>query len=347
MFPAYKVANLEINPGLVLAPMSGVTCSAFRRLIKESNPGCVGLVMTEFISVEALTRRVAKSIQMMRFDASERPVAIQIFGHDIDRMRDAAIMAEQTGADIVDINCGCPAPKVVRKGGGCELMRQPQHLQKILREVRSAIRCPLTLKTRLGWDDSNKNAGEIAKIAQDEGVDAIAIHGRTRTQAYRGEADWSMAYSLKQSLSIPVLGSGDVADKASALKKFYAESNQSRVSGLLIGRAALKNPMIFNELQHNRLQSPSRDARLALRLLSRYVELLLEETSERAALGKIKQIASQMCRGHSWRIKLLLATSLQQQLLIIGEETARLDDLSTARSTQTVDPSENNQGIAI
>src|SRR3989338_8805388 len=170
MFQSYFVIDVEVRNGLVLSPMSGVTCRAYRRLIKELNPDAVGLVVTEFVWVEALTRRVERTLQMIRFGASERPMAIQIFGYDVERMRDGALMAQDFGADIVDVNCGCPAPKVVKKGGGCELMRQPLHLARILKSVRRAVSVPLTVKIRSGWDETSKNAIEIARIAEREGV---------------------------------------------------------------------------------------------------------------------------------------------------------------------------------
>jgi tRNA-dihydrouridine synthase B len=140
--PGFNIRNIKISPGLVLAPMSGVTTSAFRRLLKSTNPGAIGLVVSEFISVEALTRQVVRSLEMMRFRPEERPVGIQIFGYDINRLRDAAMMVQDAGVDLIDLNCGCPAPKVVRKGGGCELMRIPDHLCKIVREIRRSVSIP-------------------------------------------------------------------------------------------------------------------------------------------------------------------------------------------------------------
>ena len=139
MIRSYAVRSIQVNPGLVLSPMSGVTTRPFRRLIKELNPGAVGLVVSEFVSVEGMTRGSRRTLEMMRFSEEERPYCVQIFGYDIDRMRDAALMVQDIGADIVDINCGCPAPKVVKRGGGCELMRQPDHLQRIIKEVRKAV----------------------------------------------------------------------------------------------------------------------------------------------------------------------------------------------------------------
>ncbi len=304
----YSVRNISIDPGLVLSPMSGVTTTAFRRLIKELNPGSVGLLISEFISVEGMTRKIKKTLDMMRFDKSERPYCIQIFGYDPQRMSDAARMVEDFGADIVDINCGCPAPKVVRKGGGCELMRQPDHLKMIFREVKRGISIPLTMKMRSGWDSESLNCVEIARIAEGEGVEAIAIHGRTRAQLYRGFADWSVVSEVAKTVSIPVLGSGDVVDYDSAMERLAHGAH-----GLYIGRAALSNPFIFQEISSGERRSVRGDTKGAVSVLKRYIELLKDEFPPIACVGKLKQLASQMCRGHVWRKELLLVNKLELQ----------------------------------
>ncbi len=308
MVPGYSIRHLTVNPGLVLSPMSGVTTSAFRRLIKELNPGAVGLTVSEFISVEAMTRKVPRSLAMMNFKECERPYGIQIFGHDINRMRDAALMVQDSGADLLDINCGCPAPKVVRKGGGCELMRQPEHLAEILREVRKAVSMPFTLKMRSGWDQGCMNALEIAKIAEAEGVEGVAIHGRTRAQLYRGSADWDVVRQVREQVKIPVFGSGDVVDVASAEERL-----RSGCSGLFIGRGALFNPFLFSEIQTGVARPLRGDVERVVRVLLRYMELLREEFSEKGSIGKVKQLASQMCAGHSWKRDFLRIPTLKDQ----------------------------------
>jgi tRNA-dihydrouridine synthase B len=309
MVLGYSIRTLTVNPGLVLAPMSGVTTSAFRRLIKELNPGSVGLTVSEFISVEAMTRQVPRSLKMMKFHEIERPYGIQIFGHDINRMRDAALMVQDAGADLLDINCGCPAPKVVRKGGGCELMRQPDHLGKILQEVRKAVSMPLTLKMRAGWDETSLNSLEIAHIAESEGVEGVAIHGRTRAQSYRGSANWDHVKTVKQSVKIPVFGSGDVVDKESA-----SERIASGCDGLFIGRGALSNPFIFSEIATGQVTDRRNNPALVIKVLLRYVELLREEMNDRGASGRVKQLASQMCAGQPWKRELLRTETLPDQI---------------------------------
>jgi tRNA-dihydrouridine synthase B len=330
MLTSYRLGNLEINPGLVLAPMSGVTCMSFRTLIKELNPGSVGMVVTEFISVEALTRQVRRSLDMMRHKSIEHPFCIQIFGYDTDRMRDGALMAQDAGADIIDINCGCPAPKVVRKGGGCELMRQPTHLQKIVETVRAAVSVPLTLKMRSGWDQDSRNCLDIAHMCEQSGVNAIAIHGRTRAQLYRGDADWGMVWKVRDSVSIPVLGSGDVVDVPSYLERVLRpqELDQEReqgsangrktLDGALIGRGALMNPFIFDEIVTGVKKPLRSDTSLAVSVLERYADLLTEEFLPKARTGKIKQLASQMLRGHAWRKELLRVNTFEEQRKILS-----------------------------
>ncbi|HXF43621.1 MAG TPA: tRNA-dihydrouridine synthase family protein, partial [Pyrinomonadaceae bacterium] len=184
----FKIRDVVIDPPLILSPMAGVTDFVFRRLIKRR--GGVGLVVSEFVSVEGLTRGNPKSMRQMRFCEEERPFAVQIFGGQPDRMAMAAEMAQEVGADILDINCGCPAPKVVRHGGGSALLREPERLEAILTAVRRAITIPLTLKIRIGYSDSTINAVEIAKLAEGCGVEHIQVHGRTREQGYKGLANW-------------------------------------------------------------------------------------------------------------------------------------------------------------
>jgi tRNA-dihydrouridine synthase B len=309
---SYVVRAIQVNPGLVLSPMSGVTTRPFRRLIKELNPGAVGLVVSEFVSVEGMTRGSRRTLEMMKFSEEERPYCVQIFGYDIDRMRDAALMVQDIGADIVDINCGCPAPKVVKRGGGCELMRQPDHLQLIIREVRKALTIPLTLKIRAGWDEGSRNAIEIARMAESEGIEALAVHGRTRAQLYRGSADWELVEKIADAVSIPVLGSGDVVDRASAEMRL-----KGKIAGLFIGRASMWNPLVFSEILTGASDTIRNDQHKMLAILFRYIELLREDFPETSCAGKVKQLASQMCRGAQWRKNLLTLNSLAEQLNLL------------------------------
>src|SRR5918911_287320 len=202
----FKIRDVLIRPPLILSPMAGVTDISFRRLLKRR--GGIGLTVSEFISVEGLTRHNPKSKRQMRFFEEERPFAVQIFGGQAERMAMAAEMAEEVGADILDINCGCPAPKVVKHGGGSGLLKDLPRLETILREIKKAITIPLTIKIRAGFYDSNRNAVEVARLAEACGVEHVALHGRTKEQCYKGLADWDLVRQLKEAVKGAVSGGG-------------------------------------------------------------------------------------------------------------------------------------------
>ena len=288
-----NIGSVKITPNLALAPMAGVTDSSFRRLIKELSG--VGLIVTEFISVEGITRGNMRTHRMMKFLPEERPLSIQIFGYDDERMVAAAEIIEEAGADIVDINCGCPAKKVVNGGGGSSLLRDLPQLEKILRRVRRAVSIPVTMKIRTGWDDSTINAVEVARIIEDCGANMVAIHGRTRTQGYSGRADWDVIASVKRTVSIPVIGCGDITTPEQALQRL----DESGVDGVMIGRGAIANPWIFRQtaetMQGRQVYQPLLAEKQ--RVLHRYYELLRDELPERALSGKLKQMCGYFTHG--------------------------------------------------
>ena len=315
----FKIRNIEINPPLILSPMAGVTDYTFRRLIKRR--GGVGLVVSEFISVEGLTRNNPKSKRQMRFDESERPYAVQIFGGQPERMAMGAEMAEEIGADILDINCGCPAPKVVKNGGGSGLLKEPGRLETILKEIKRSISIPLTLKLRTGYTESTINVVDIAKMAEQCGVEHIQVHGRTRDQGYKGLANWDLIRQVKQAVSVPVSGNGDITNIENGLKRW----REAGTDGILIGRGAMQNPWIFRQF-HDVLEGrepyrPDLDEKKAV--LLEFFEMCLEEMPELVALGKMKQLAGQFTKG------LVGGAQFRQTLYHSHSATEILDNITT------------------
>src|SRR5213082_2924942 len=277
----FNIRDIEVSPPLVLSPMAGVTDISFRRLLKAR--GGIGLTVSEFISVEGLTRNNPKSKRQMRFYENERPFAVQVFGGQSERMRLAAEMAEEVGADILDVNCGCPAPKVVKHGGGSGLLRDLPRLETILKEIKRAITIPLTIKIRAGYSESTINAIETAKLAEDCGVEHIALHGRTKEQGYRGLANWDLVRAIKEVVKVPVSGSGDVVTIQQAFDRF----RETGCDGVLIGRGAMANPWIFRQIEdamlgREKFQPTLEDKRA---LLLEYFDMLREDMPQMAAIG--------------------------------------------------------------
>jgi len=292
MFPAeLKIGNLAIRPATVLAPMAGLTDTVFRRVIRSL--GACGLIMTEFTSAEGLTRKSARTLQYLYFDEDEHPIAGQIFGSDPHVMASAAALIEDLGFDQADINLGCPVKKVV-KCGGSGLLRDLPHLQKLLRAVRSAVEIPLTIKIRSGWDEHSLVAVDVARMAEQIGIEAIAVHPRTRMQGYAGCADWKIIRDVKQVVRIPVIGNGDVRKPEDAVRMI----EETGCDAVMIGRAASSNPWIFRQIADHlsvgRYEEPTESDRYSL--LSNYFRSLME-TDMPDAIGKMKQFATLFTHG--------------------------------------------------
>jgi nifR3 family TIM-barrel protein len=267
-----KIGSVTLPSPFVVAPMAGMTDTAFRRLVKRHG-GC-GLVVTEMVSSEGLVRGIDRTLEYAEYTEEERPVSIQIFGGDPDKMAAAAQIVEGMGADIVDVNMGCPVQKIARHNAGCSLMREPEHAADVVRAMARAVKIPVTVKMRAGWDASEINAPQLAKRLEDAGASAVAVHGRTAAQSYTGSSDWTLIAQVASGLSIPVFGSGDCVEPGQIVERL-----RSGVSGVLVGRGALRNPWIFEQAQAMANGSEPREVTLEERgrFLLEYIELLQKE----------------------------------------------------------------------
>ena len=267
-----RIGPVPVDPPFALAPMAGMTDTAFRRLVKRRG-GC-GLVVTEMVSSEGLVRGIDRTLEYAEYTEEERPVAIQIFGGDPRKMAAAAQIVEGMGADIVDVNMGCPVPKIAKHSAGCSLMREPEQAASIVRAMASAVKIPVTVKMRAGWDEREVNAPELARMMEDAGASAVAVHGRTAAQSYRGSSDWDLIARVAAGVRIPVVGSGDCVEAGQIIERL-----RNGIGGVLVGRGALRNPWIFRQaadLQAGRPATPVSAADRG-RFLLDYIDMLLNE----------------------------------------------------------------------
>lgn len=310
-----KIRNIELGDfPLLLAPMEDVSDPPFRALCKKNG---ADLMYTEFISSEGLIRDAAKSVMKLDIYEYERPVGIQIFGSEIDSMKQATQIIEKTNPDIIDINYGCPVKKVACKGAGAGILQDIPKMVKMTEEIVKTTNLPVTVKTRLGWDDNTKYIVEVAERLQDVGIEAISIHGRTRKQMYKGEADWTLIGDVKNNsrMRIPVFGNGDIDTPEKAL----AYKNQYGVDGVMIGRASIGYPWIFREIKHflntgEHLSAPTIEDRVQVCL--DHLEMSVKWKGEVLAVAEMKRHYTNYFKGIShfkeYRMKLVTSFDLQE-----------------------------------
>jgi len=267
-----KIGSVDLPSPFAIAPMAGMTDTAFRRLVKRHG-GC-GLVVTEMVSAEGLVRGIDRTLEYAEYTEEERPISIQIFGGDPEKMAAAAQIVEGLGADIVDVNMGCPVPKIAKHHAGCSLMREPEHAATVIAAMSKAVRIPVTVKMRAGWNDDDRNAPRLAKMVQDAGAAAIAVHGRTAAQSYSGSADWDLVARIADDLTIPVFGSGDCVEPEQIVLRM-----RSGVEGVLVGRGVLRNPWILAQATDLAAGRTPREVTLEDRgrFLLDYIDSLLTE----------------------------------------------------------------------
>ena len=299
---SFRLRDREIFPNTILSPMDGVTDAPFRRLCRVLSGNRMGLLVSEFVPTDGDAVFRLDGHKQLKFFPEERPFGVQIFGRFPDKMAEAARkIAVELHPDCIEVNAGCPAPKVAGKGSGSGLLRDLPRLQEILHEVRSALdsscpEMPLTLKCRIGWDSENINVMETLKIAEGEGVEMLTVHGRTRLQGYNGLADWDWIGKVAAAAKIPVIGNGDVNSVATARKCI----DEYGVAGVSIGRGAMPNPWLFGQIADawEGLKPTEISAAEALDVFPLYYKFKLEDGStELGAMGRLKQLAARLCKG--------------------------------------------------
>jgi tRNA-dihydrouridine synthase B len=267
-----KIGPVNLTSPLAIAPMAGMTDTAFRRLVKRHG-GC-GLVVTEMVSSEGLVRGIDRTLEYAEYTEEERPVSVQIFGGNPATMAAAAQVVEGMGADIVDVNMGCPVPKIARHNAGCSLMREPRHAASVIEAMTKAVTIPVTVKMRAGWSEGERNAPTLARMVEEAGAAAIAVHGRTAAQSYSGTADWDLVAQIAAERTIPVFGSGDCVEP-----EHIVERLATAVEGVLVGRGVLRNPWILAQAADLAAGRPPRVVTAEQRgqFLLDYIDLLTKE----------------------------------------------------------------------
>ena len=289
----FKIGNVEIKNRIVLAPMAGITNEAYRLVCKKYN---AGLVYAEMVSANGLEFSNQRTVDMLKVNEEEKPLSMQIFGYDIDLMVKAAKTVEKTNADIIDINMGCPVHKIVKSKSGSYLLKEPNHIYDMVKAIVDAVKKPVTVKIRSGFDFDNINAVEVAKLIEKAGASAICIHARTRSQMYSGKADWNIIKQVKEAVNIPVIGNGDIKSASDALKMI----EETNCDAIMIGRGCLGNPFLLNEayelIENNRVIDRPSVKEIKETLLLHYKELKRIKR-EKVAILEMRSLATYYVKG--------------------------------------------------
>jgi tRNA-dihydrouridine synthase B len=330
------IGNISLGDyPLFLAPMEDITDPSFRRICKING---ADFMYTEFISSDGLIREGGKSVRKLDIYDVERPIGIQLYGHLIDAMVEAALIAEQANPEIIDINFGCPVKKIANRGAGAGMLKNIPLMIEMTTAIVRAVKLPVTVKTRLGWDDESKNIVDIAEQLQDTGIQAITIHGRTRAQVYKGFADWTLIGAVKNNprMKIPVIGNGDIDGPVKAKEMF----SRFGVDGIMIGRASVGRPWIFRDIRHyldtgELLPEPTVNDKAELALL--HLEKSLEFKEGKRAIYEMRRHLSNYFKGlphfKETRFRLLTTTDVDEIRSIIGEIKKKWGDLRTDEKT--------------
>lgn len=328
-----KIGNIDLGEfPLLLAPMEDVSDPPFRFVCKQNG---VDMLYTEFISSEGLIRAAAKSTQKLDIFEYERPIGIQIFGSDIESMREATEIATLAGPDLIDINYGCPVKNVACRGAGASLLQDIDRMTAMTKAVVESTNLPVTVKTRLGWDDNTKNVYEVAERLQDVGIQALSIHGRTRSQMYKGQADWTLIREIKRNprIKIPIFGNGDVdsPDKAMAWRKEY------EVDGIMIGRASIGYPWIFREVKHHfetgeYLPGPTISERVSV--CRTHLEKSIAWKGDKVGIFEMRRHYANYFKGiphfKEYRMRLVTLDRMEDVLEVLEEIESRFSELELA-----------------
>ncbi|HEX7139097.1 MAG TPA: tRNA dihydrouridine synthase DusB [Vicinamibacterales bacterium] len=333
-----NIGPVRLESPFAVAPMAGMTDSAFRRLVKRHG-GC-GLVVTEMVSSEGLVRGIDRTLEYAEYTDEERPISIQIFGGDPEKMAAAAQIVEGMGADIVDVNMGCPVPKIAKHNAGCSLMREPAHAASVISAMARAVKIPVTVKMRAGWNDGDRNASALAKMVEDAGAAAVAVHGRTAEQSYSGRADWDLVARVADELTIPVFGSGDCVEPEQIVDRL-----ESGVDGVLVGRGVLRNPWILAQAQDLAARRPMRTITMEVRgqFLLDYINLLMNErvdetralTHDRWVVNKLRALGAYYTKGLDNGSHLRTAINTASSLSELRGEIARFFGVDAAVSVSS------------